>query len=221
MTTALKVRDEEATAYLEGLSGSDRRSVAAKTEKMRALIRRAATDVREIGRQLIQVKAILGHGRWGEYLFRSFGWEEQTARNCMNVAVRFANVKSPKFGDFAPSVLYLLAAPSTPQGAVDEVLEAAEQAETPDEMPSVKGTQETIAKHKASVSIDEATADLPPQKRAEVRRIALKEARRDKLEAIEKHLGAARKLMSGEPDIDDHVLEKLDEVLAACREALA
>lgn len=217
MTTALKVRDEEATAYLEGLSGSDRKTVAAKTEKMRALIRRAATDVREIGRQLIQVKAILGHGRWGEYLFRSFGWEEQTARNCMNVAVRFANVKSPKFGDFAPSVLYLLAAPSTPQEAVDEAMERAEA----DEPPNVEEAKKIVSRHKEAASLEEATADLPPAKRAEVRRIALKEARRDKLEAIERHVAGARKLAEGEPDISDEALEHLDSFLAACREALA
>lgn len=216
MTTALKASDE-ATAYLEGLSRSDLKAVAAKTEKMRALIRRAATDVREIGRQLIQVKEILGHGRWGEYLFRSFGWEEQTARNCMNVAVRFANVKSPKFGDFAPSVLYLLAAPSTPQAAVEEALEQAEEGEP----PTVKEAKEIVAKHQEAASFEEAAADLPPEKRAKLRQIALKEARRDKLEAIERHGAAMRKIGEGEPDVRDSTLEKLAEVLAEFREALA
>ncbi|HLH23292.1 MAG TPA: hypothetical protein VK066_12275 [Chloroflexota bacterium] len=42
-----------------------------------------------------------------------FGWSERTARNFMEVAERF---KSAKFADLpAPSVLYLLAQPNTPE----------------------------------------------------------------------------------------------------------
>ena len=217
MAVVAALERAEATAYLDGLSKSDRKAVSTKTEKVLSLIRRTATDVREIGRQLIQLKEIVGHSRWTEYLFRELGWEDpRTAQNFMAVAVRFANVKNEKFSFLAPSVLYLLAAQSTPQAAVEEVMEQAEE----DEPPTVEEAKEIVAKHKA-VSLEEATASLPPQKRAEVRRIALQEARRDKLEAIERHLGAARKLMDGEPEIADAVLDQLDDVLAACRAALA
>ena len=175
MAAVLKIRNE-VLECLDDLSRSDRESVLAKTEKIRLLMRQTATGVREIGRQLIQLKEIIGHGRWAEYLLRAYGWEDaRMAQHFMNVAVRFGNVKSEKFTQFAPSVLYMLAAPSTPLGAIEEALEQ-------DEPPTIQETAKIVEKHKAQVSLEEATVGLPPEKREEIRRIAAKEARRVALE---------------------------------------
>lgn len=218
MTIDLKFYEVESLPeYFDGLSRSDLEAVRDKTEKIRSLVRKSAEDVREIGRQLIQAKEILGHGRWAEYLFHNFGWEERTARNFMSVAVRFSQVKSEIIADFAPTVLTMLAAPSTPQAAVDEAMDLAEQGHA----PAVKETKALIEKHKTDVSLERATAGLPPAKAAEVKRVAVKEGRRDKLAAIERHCVALRKLVDGEPDIGDEALIHLDTFLNFCREGLS
>ncbi|MCB0043685.1 MAG: hypothetical protein KDE23_28555, partial [Caldilinea sp.] len=61
---------------------------------------------------------------FGRWLEAEFQWSDSAAQKFMAVANRF---KSVKFTDLtvAPSALYLLAAPSTPEEAVDEALERA------------------------------------------------------------------------------------------------
>jgi DUF3102 family protein len=62
----------------EGRLGDD--DVAADREG-----KRAVADI-EIGRRLIEAKAIAGHGNWSPWLEREFGWAENTAINFMRVA---------------------------------------------------------------------------------------------------------------------------------------
>jgi hypothetical protein len=88
---------------------------------IRALGRRVVGDVIEIGRRLIDAKALCGdHGSWLPWLKREFGWTEQTALNFMRVA---DPDKSKKFLDMdvPMSGLYLLAAPSTPPAVVGAI----------------------------------------------------------------------------------------------------
>ena len=74
---------------------------------------RTAQDIIEIGRDLIAVKALLGHGHYLQWLDAEFGMTDQSARNFTNVTERFG--KSKTILDFTPTVLYALAAPSTPE----------------------------------------------------------------------------------------------------------
>jgi hypothetical protein len=83
--------------------------------------RRAVTDIIEIGRRLTDAKGRLGHGKFLTWLAAEFGWSERTAENFMRVYD--LSRKSEKFADLGVpvSALYLLAAPSTPDKALEEV----------------------------------------------------------------------------------------------------
>ncbi len=103
--------------------------VKQRTGEIKTLVRRAAQDIIEIGQKLIEVKEHLEHGQFGAWLKAEFSWDDRTARRFMAVAEQF---KSDNLSDLqiAPSALYLLAAPSTPDAARDEALERAAAGET-------------------------------------------------------------------------------------------
>lgn len=102
--------------------------VQQKASEIKTLMRRTAQDIKEIGHKLIEVKQQLGHGKFGNWLEAEFGWTDRTAQNFMRVADTF---KSENFSDLAlaPSALYLLASPSTPDEARQEAIERARQGE--------------------------------------------------------------------------------------------
>jgi len=96
--------------------------VVEHTQAIHRLARRSAQDIIEIGGHLHEVKAEVGHGQFLAWLRAEFDWSDQTARNFMSVA---ALAKSQNFGDLqalGPSVLYLLAQPSTPVEVRDDIL---------------------------------------------------------------------------------------------------
>jgi hypothetical protein len=83
--------------------------------------RRVGRDVIEIGRRLVDAKRRLGHGRFLCWIAREFGWTERTAERFMSVhalAGKFDNLSDL---EVPISALYLLAAPSTPNKALEEV----------------------------------------------------------------------------------------------------
>lgn len=102
--------------------------VQQRTSEIKTLMRRSAQDIIDIGKKLIEVKARLGHGHFGGWLESEFQWKERTAQNFMMVTEQF---KSANFADLsiAPSALYLLAAPSTPEPARTEAIERAQSGE--------------------------------------------------------------------------------------------
>lgn len=103
--------------------------VLQQTEEIRALVKRAAQDIALVGQKLIDVKAKLGHGNFLHWLKTEFQWSWDTAKRLMRVAEVFG--ENQQFADFhlAPSVLYMLAAPSTPKAAREEALALAEKGE--------------------------------------------------------------------------------------------
>jgi Protein of unknown function (DUF3102) len=56
-----------------------------QTGEIRALMRRTAQDIFEIGQKLIDIKEKLGHGNFLAWLSAEFDWNERTARNFMSV----------------------------------------------------------------------------------------------------------------------------------------
>ena len=98
------------------LDGESRIVVQQRTSELKSLIRRSAQDIIEIGLRLTEVKARLGHGRFGAWLAAEFHWSPDTALNFMRVAERFG--QNPNISEFAPSALYLLAAPAASDGRV-------------------------------------------------------------------------------------------------------
>lgn len=145
--------------------------VQERTTEIKTLVNRTARDIIEIGEKLIQVKDKLGHGRFGVWLKAEFKWDERTARNFMSVADKF---RSENFADldFAPSALYLLAAPSTPEEALQSALELAEKGET----ISHALAKEIVERHKeekqlpnvTSLASDDDHAKLESRKDAEI-----------------------------------------------------
>jgi hypothetical protein len=118
------------TAELLPMAAPNDIALAEHAAVIRALGKRVVGDIVEIGRRLTVAKDIAGHGNWLPWLDREFGWAEQTARNFMQVHT--LSGKSPNFGDLNLPVsgLYLLAAPSTPEEAQQEIIARAESGET-------------------------------------------------------------------------------------------
>ncbi len=109
------------------LDSETRIVVQQRTSEIKALMKRAASDIIDIGQKLIEVKARLGHGNFQGWLTGEFEWSVHTARNFMRVAETFG--EKDKISLFAPSALYLLAAPSTPEAVRAEAIDRAEQGE--------------------------------------------------------------------------------------------
>ncbi len=97
-------------------------------ERIRTKLKRTAQDIVEIGRDLAAQKEALPHGQFGAWLNAEFDMSQQTAVRMMQVAERFGGqiYHSDKF---APTLLYALAAPQTPQEVVQQAVEAAESGE--------------------------------------------------------------------------------------------
>jgi Protein of unknown function (DUF3102) len=82
--------------------------------RVRQRINRSAEYIIEIGRDLIAVKDRVGHGNFLPWIEREFGMSDDTAARFMNVARNMAAQIPHGGAEFAPAVLYALAAPSTP-----------------------------------------------------------------------------------------------------------
>jgi hypothetical protein len=111
-------------------------TLAEHATAIRALRSRIVEDVAEIGRRLIEVKDIVGHGNWLPWLDREFGWTEQTALNFIHVHNFVEGLSNSKtirnlVLTLPVSSVYLLAAPSTPSEARDEIIERAQAGEVP------------------------------------------------------------------------------------------
>ena len=91
------------------------------TDEIKNLIRRTASNLIEIGQKLHEVKKLLGHGHFGHWLKTEFNWSVATATKMMQASQQFKNVNFTNL-NFAPSAIYLLAAPSTPKKAITEAL---------------------------------------------------------------------------------------------------
>lgn len=75
----------------------------------------------EIGRDLIRVKELLGHGNFLPWIKDEFGMSTDSAQNFMRVAEQFG--KNGSIPLLPPTVLYALAAPSTPDEVKDEIID--------------------------------------------------------------------------------------------------
>lgn len=94
--------------------------VQEKALAIHARLKRAAEDVIAIGQDLIEVKLHLGHGQFLSWLQAEFEMTDRHARNFMNVASRFSS-KSEIISDLPVTVIYALAAPSTPDTVIEMV----------------------------------------------------------------------------------------------------
>lgn len=107
------------------MSASLQKSLAEQAELIRSLRKRAAADVIEIGRLLLECHRQVPHGYWLPWLEKEFGWSLASAERIMRVARVFGDGKFVNLTNLEPSSLYLLAAKSTPSKAVEYVNELA------------------------------------------------------------------------------------------------
>jgi modification methylase len=148
------------------LNAEARGVVERHTAQIRALARRAAGDIIEIGRRLIEVKAQVGHGNFGPWLRVEFGWSADTAQHLMQVANRFSQI--PNNADFAPTALYMQASPGVPDAACAEACERAAAGER----LTVPVAQAIIRAHQPAPPAYVGVAQLAPGVRAWVGRKA-------------------------------------------------
>lgn len=103
------------------------------------------TGIIAIGKRLIEVKGMLGHGQFSDWIAAEFELSERMAQNYMNVARHYGDgQKRNNISFFNPTVLYLLSAPSTPEEARAEV----EQAASEGKKITVEFAKEAIQKHR-------------------------------------------------------------------------
>lgn len=98
------------------------------TGEIRGLMKRTAQGIVEIGQKLIEVKERLEYGRFGYWLEAEFDWSYETAARFIRVYVQFSSVNLAELS-IAPSALYELAAPSTPEAARKEAISRAKSGE--------------------------------------------------------------------------------------------
>ena len=92
--------------------------------RVRARTSRMVRDIIETGQDLIEVKKRIGHGKFLKWMDAEFKMTERTAQRFMAVAEKFG-AKYDIVSDLSPSVIYELAAPSTPDETIDEIVEQA------------------------------------------------------------------------------------------------
>lgn len=128
------------------LDGTTRAFVQEKAQAIHARLKRTAEDIIAIGRDLIEVKARLGHGEFIPWLRSEFDMSIDSAQDFMRVARRFEN-KNWNFQHLTISVLYELASPSMPEN----VIEMVESGQIPSTLPAIreakKEYQEPIQEH--------------------------------------------------------------------------
>jgi hypothetical protein len=129
-------------------SPAARSALAAHADAIRMCGRRVVSEIAEIGQHLTEAKALVSHGGWLPWLEREFKWTDETARRFMNVyeASKSHNLLDL---DIPLSGLYLLAAPSTPRGAVNEVINNAKNGEK----VTVADVKSAIGQHKPTDSL--------------------------------------------------------------------
>ncbi|MFN3547113.1 MAG: DUF3102 domain-containing protein [Mesorhizobium sp.] len=116
--------------------------------KIRLIRRGMKTNVIEIGRELLAIKAKLAHGQFGPWLHAEFTMSERSAQTYMNVARLFA--KNEPVSVLPSKTIKLLARKGTPEKVVEEVIAAIANKKP----PSHADVHLLIKKEKAALSAE-------------------------------------------------------------------
>ncbi|MBF0188589.1 MAG: DUF3102 domain-containing protein [Magnetococcales bacterium] len=103
-------------------------TVQAATERIKLRMKRSAEDIIEIGRDLTLVKEQLDHGEFTHWLQTEFDMAVRTAQRFISVSAKFGQKRHNVV--FRPTVLYELAASTTPQSVIDYAEEKADAGKT-------------------------------------------------------------------------------------------
>ncbi len=112
-----------------GLSGPAEAITRTAAEEIKEAVRRTAAEIVYIGGKLVEVQEHLKGNGFQQWCNEEFGWSKSQAYNYINAYNRFG--ARPNFGqlDIATSAINLLAAPSTPDDVVEEIVSKAEAGE--------------------------------------------------------------------------------------------
>ncbi len=122
------------------LSPQEQAELSALAERVRGRLQRTASDIIAIGADLIQAKALLGHGSFGAWLDAEFSLSRRSAEQFMAAARRFG-AKSEAVSHLPAGAVLELSAPSVPDELVERVLSG----EIP---PSVSAIREQRSSHR-------------------------------------------------------------------------
>ena len=122
--------------------------VREQTEEIRGLIKRTAQGILDIGQKLLEIKEKLGHGNFLNWLKTEFNWSEPSAQRFMQVARQFKSIDLMDL-EIAPSALYILSAPSTPDSVRQEAVSRAKAGE------NITYTTAKEIKHQYQIAIAE------------------------------------------------------------------
>jgi hypothetical protein len=132
------------------LTAEDEAELAEDTEAIQRGLSNIRAEAVGIGERLAKRKATLPHGKFLRWIEAKFGFTGQTARNLMNLAV-LAKAKPVLDLPIDLSGLYVLAAPNTPETAVDEVIAIAQTKKV-----AKKRVKAIVAKHSPPKAKDSA-----------------------------------------------------------------
>lgn len=142
---------------LSDLSFEDQQVVRKSTLEIKLLTRNTVNNAIEMGKNLVAVKGVLGHGCFRQWLDSEFPGGNSTAAKLMRVYQAFNAVDISSM-NIALTALYQLSSSSTPHSAVDEALARAVRGEciTP------RVANDIIAKHKEhSIDVDAVESSDP------------------------------------------------------------
>jgi hypothetical protein len=138
----------------EEISPEHREMVKEAAIDIRQRTKRASDDILAVGQRLVEVKAVLPHGKFEAWAEDEFGMSSRTAQRLMMVAERFAT-KSDTVTLLGTSILYLLASPSTPDEAIESTVAYAQRSDKP---VTKEQTEAIIAAHREPLNETEAQA---------------------------------------------------------------
>jgi hypothetical protein len=188
-------------------------------DKIRTHLHRGIDDFLEAGRWLTEAKNRCEHGAWAPWLEREFNLSDRMAQHLMNSYAKFGG-KSETISDLRMSVVFLLAAPSTPKEVIEDTIadaKAGKPVTTASVKKKIKKAKQPAAKPKAKepkppiTTTTTTTEAKPEQDREGARRYAEQlKAQRAAAEAQEQEKPARVEPEKAEPPLDAAERWRLD-----------
>ncbi len=172
---------------------STERPIEVITEEINFYKATAGTAILEIGKRLIEAKALLNHGEWGEWLEQKVDFSEVTAQRFMRLAKEYSN-PSPVTVLGASKALILLALPGSERDefmsekhTVNGVEKSVDEMSKRELEKAVKERNEAL-KREADISkrLEELTDELERVKESEAEGDALLEKAQAEIEELKK-----------------------------------